>query len=144
MGRRRDEPFPVPSGAIAKPACWATSVLVRSRYAGSFGSPRGLPLDLYGRRRGAVDSIPTLVETTPRRVLFVICRSFSPIGLPGVGRERLMKDMDAWGYSFRLGSTRLWFEQDAEDAKEWLAEAWIFLLEATRGSKSKSSVFLEN
>lgn len=41
--------------------------------------------------------------------------------LPGVGRERLMADMDAWGYSFRLGSTRAWFEHDAEDAKAWLA-----------------------
>ncbi len=42
--------------------------------------------------------------------------------LPGVGRERLMADMDAWGYSFRLGSTRAWFERDAEDARAWLEE----------------------
>jgi hypothetical protein len=42
--------------------------------------------------------------------------------LPGVGRERLMADMDAWGYSFRLGSTQAWFEQDAEDAFAFLAE----------------------
>lgn len=41
--------------------------------------------------------------------------------LPGVGRARLMRDMDAWGYSFRLGSTRAWFERDAEDARTWLA-----------------------
>lgn len=40
--------------------------------------------------------------------------------LPGVGRERLMADMDAWGYSFRLGSTRTWFESDAEDARAFL------------------------
>ena len=40
--------------------------------------------------------------------------------LPGVGRLRLMRDMDTWGYSFRLGSTRQWFEQDAEDAREFL------------------------
>jgi len=40
--------------------------------------------------------------------------------LPGVGRDRLMADMDAWGYSFRLGSTRDWFEQDAENARTWL------------------------
>ena len=40
--------------------------------------------------------------------------------LPGVGRERLMCDMDAWGYSFRLGSTQAWFEQDAENARLWL------------------------
>jgi len=37
-----------------------------------------------------------------------------------VGRERLMQDMDSWGYSFRLGTTRRWFEDDAEDAREWL------------------------
>jgi len=40
--------------------------------------------------------------------------------LPGVGRARLMQDMDAWGYSFRLGSTRGWFENDADDARDWL------------------------
>lgn len=42
--------------------------------------------------------------------------------LPGVGRDRLMADMDAWGYSFRLGSARAWFERDAEDARQWLLE----------------------
>ena len=45
--------------------------------------------------------------------------------LPHVGRERLFVDMDAWGYSFRLGSARTWFEQDAEDAREWLRERGI-------------------
>ena len=40
--------------------------------------------------------------------------------LPGVGRRRLMQDMDTWGYSFRLGDTRSWFERDAEDARTWL------------------------
>jgi len=40
--------------------------------------------------------------------------------ISGVGRQRLMRDMDAWGYSFRLGSTRKWFERDAEDAREFL------------------------
>jgi hypothetical protein len=40
--------------------------------------------------------------------------------LAGVGSDRLMRDMDIWGYSFRLGSTRAWFEQDAENAREWL------------------------
>lgn len=42
--------------------------------------------------------------------------------LPGAGRQRIMSDMDAWGYSFRLGSTRAWFEQDAENARRWLIE----------------------
>jgi hypothetical protein len=40
--------------------------------------------------------------------------------LPPIGRTRLFADMDAWGYSFRLGSARAWFEQDAEDARGWL------------------------
>jgi len=42
--------------------------------------------------------------------------------LPGVGRQRLIEDMDAWGYSFRLGSTRAWFEGDSDDARAWLRE----------------------
>jgi hypothetical protein len=40
--------------------------------------------------------------------------------LAGVGRDRLCRDMDAWGYSFRLGNARAWFETDAEDARLWL------------------------
>jgi hypothetical protein len=40
--------------------------------------------------------------------------------LPGVGRARLFTDMDSWGYSFRLGNTRAWFEDDAQDARAWL------------------------
>jgi hypothetical protein len=45
--------------------------------------------------------------------------------LPGIGRERLFADMDAWGYSFRLGSTRAWFDADALDAQVWLREHGI-------------------
>lgn len=45
--------------------------------------------------------------------------------LSHVGRERLFADMDAWGYSFRLGSTRAWFEQDAADARAWLCQRGI-------------------
>lgn len=40
--------------------------------------------------------------------------------LPPLNPQRLMADMDTWGYSFRLGSARAWFEQDAEDARQWL------------------------
>lgn len=40
--------------------------------------------------------------------------------LPPLSPARLMVDMDTWGYSFRLGSARAWFEQDAEDARQWL------------------------
>ncbi|MFK5984469.1 MAG: hypothetical protein QM479_03440 [Pseudomonadota bacterium] len=31
-----------------------------------------------------------------------------------------MKDMDDWGYTFRLGSAKAWFEQDAQDTRDWL------------------------
>ena len=40
--------------------------------------------------------------------------------LPEMGRVRMWSDMDAWGYTFRLGSARTWFEQDADDARDWL------------------------
>jgi len=45
--------------------------------------------------------------------------------LPQLGRERMFADMDAWGYTFRLGSSRAWFERDAEDAHVWLREAGL-------------------
>ncbi len=45
--------------------------------------------------------------------------------LRGVGRERMLADMDAWGYSFRLGSTRAWLEQDAAEAHAWLQREGI-------------------
>jgi len=38
----------------------------------------------------------------------------------GFGRARILQDMDEWGYSFRLGSTQAWFEDDAHDARDWL------------------------
>ena len=41
-------------------------------------------------------------------------------GLPGIGQARLMADMNAWGYSFRLGSAERWFAEDADDARRWL------------------------
>jgi hypothetical protein len=45
--------------------------------------------------------------------------------LPGVGRSRLFADMDAWGYSFRLGNSRTWFEGDAADARQWLRDRGV-------------------
>lgn len=41
--------------------------------------------------------------------------------LAGVGRARMCADMDAWGYTFRLGSARAYVERDADDAWAWLA-----------------------
>jgi hypothetical protein len=40
--------------------------------------------------------------------------------LPNVGRERMCRDMDEWGYTFRLGSAAKWFDEDAADARDWL------------------------
>ena len=42
--------------------------------------------------------------------------------IEAVGSARLMADMDAWGYSFRLGSTARWFREDAADAGAWLRQ----------------------
>lgn len=42
--------------------------------------------------------------------------------LPGVGGSRILADMDAWGYTFRLGSARAYVEHDADPAWEWLRE----------------------
>ena len=39
-----------------------------------------------------------------------------------MGKERMFRDMDEWGYSFRLGSSRAWFEQDADDTVGWLRQ----------------------
>lgn len=42
--------------------------------------------------------------------------------LAGVGRERIWADMDEWGYTFRLGSAKAYFENDAVDAFNLLQE----------------------
>ncbi len=49
--------------------------------------------------------------------------------IPGLGRDRLCKDMDEWGYSFRLGSTRAWFDGDAADARQWLVDHGLITAE---------------
>ena len=40
--------------------------------------------------------------------------------LPRFGAARMLADMDTWGYSFRLGSAARWFDEDAQDARDWL------------------------
>ncbi len=42
--------------------------------------------------------------------------------IPGFGSDRMLADMDTWGYTFRLGCARAWFEGDADDAREWLTK----------------------
>jgi len=38
------------------------------------------------------------------------------------GQARMYTDMDEWGYTFRLGSSKTWFDEDAEDAFDWLVK----------------------
>ncbi len=45
--------------------------------------------------------------------------------IDGYSSSQLMKDMDAWGYSFRLGSSYAWFTQDAEEVLQWLINQQI-------------------
>jgi hypothetical protein len=40
--------------------------------------------------------------------------------LRGFGAEQCLRDMDAWGYSFREGSARAWFDGDGTYARAWL------------------------
>lgn len=47
--------------------------------------------------------------------------------IEGYSAAQCMRDMDAWGYSFRLGSARAWFERDAEDARAGLVERGLLV-----------------
>jgi hypothetical protein len=40
--------------------------------------------------------------------------------LGGFGSQRCLADMDTWGYSFREGSARAWFDGDGAQARGWL------------------------
>ncbi len=42
--------------------------------------------------------------------------------LDGVSASRILADMDAWGYTFRLGSANAYVQADAESAWLWLLE----------------------
>ncbi len=69
-------------------------------------------------RRGALDTNAGGDDDEENAVCYLqllLARNMSSISV-----ERLFSDMDAWGYSFRLGSTQAWFEQDADDARSWL------------------------
>ena len=51
--------------------------------------------------------------------------------LPGVGAARVLADMDAWGYTFRLGSARAYVEHDAEEAWRWLQQRGLVSADRT-------------
>ncbi len=45
--------------------------------------------------------------------------------MDGVSLDDICGDMDEWGYTFRLGSALKWFEEDADDARQWLVRHGI-------------------
>ncbi len=49
-------------------------------------------------------------------------------------RLRLFADMDAWGYTFRLGSAQRWFETDADEARSWLEQRGMLAPDARAAS----------
>src|SRR3546814_4167130 len=60
--------------------------------------------------------------------------------LPGVGRARVLADMDAWGYTFRLGSAAAYFERDADAAWAWLVERGLVAADRTRSEEHTSEL----
>lgn len=48
-------------------------------------------------------------------------------GHVGLTTEAICADMDAWGYTFRLGSAQAWYTQDADDARAWLVRHGLLL-----------------
>ena len=69
-------------------------------------------------RRAAVHTDAT--DSIPEEDAVCVLQGLLGDALPGVGRERVMADMDTWGYTFRMGSARAYVERDAEDAWAWL------------------------
>lgn len=71
-------------------------------------------------RRAAVhtDATDSIIEEDATCYLQILLAD----RLPDVGSDRVMRDMDRWGYTFRLGSAAAWFAEDAGDARAWLAE----------------------
>lgn len=66
----------------------------------------------------ATDSVAEEDATCYLQLLLADC-------IDGFGFARACADMDLWGYTFRLGSARAWFENDAEDARAFLQNAGL-------------------
>lgn len=69
-------------------------------------------------RRAAVHTDAT--DSVEEEDAVCVLQALLADALPGVGRERVLADMDAWGYTFRLGSARAYVDHDAEAAWAWL------------------------
>lgn len=71
------------------------------------------------QRRAAVHTDAT--DSVEEEDAVCILQALLGDAIAGVGRTRVLADMDAWGYTFRLGSAAAYFEHDAEGAWDWLA-----------------------
>jgi hypothetical protein len=70
-------------------------------------------------RRAAVHTDAT--DSVEEEDAVLVLQALLADEIPDAGRIRILEDMDAWGYTFRLGSARAYMEQDADAAWAWLA-----------------------
>jgi hypothetical protein len=70
-------------------------------------------------RRAAVHTDAT--DSVEEEDAVLVLQALLADEIPAVGRIRILDDMDAWGYTFRLGSARAYVEHDADAAWAWLA-----------------------
>ena len=70
------------------------------------------------QRRAAVHTDAT--DSIEEEDAVCVLQSLLGGALPGVGGARVLADMDAWGYTFRLGSAQAYVEHDAASAWAWL------------------------
>jgi hypothetical protein len=64
--------------------------------------------------------------------------------LEGFGCERMCRDMDAWGYTFRLGAAQRWFDEDAADAKAWLERSGVIDTSGRVTGKRRGQLIIDN
>ena len=70
-------------------------------------------------RRAAVHTDAT--DSVEEEDAVLVLQALLADEIAAVGRTRILEDMDAWGYTFRLGSARAYVEHDADAAWAWLA-----------------------
>jgi hypothetical protein len=74
-------------------------------------------------RRAAVHTDAT--DSVEEEDAVCVLQSLLGDALPGVGAARVLADMDAWGYTFRLGSAAAYVRHDAAEAWAWLRRAGL-------------------
>lgn len=71
-------------------------------------------------RRAGLHTDAGGVDTEEHAVCYLQCLLAER--LAGYSQSRCFVDMDAWGYTFILGSAQAWFERDSQDAQAWLRD----------------------